>query len=190
MSFASLWGKVMKLRFVVPVVALAMLAACGSDADSELADAALSADEASGEAADDAAVMPRPGQYATTQELVELDLPGVPEAQLPAVRAAFAEGAADATSYCVAEEMTRERWLSSMTESNCTAARFDVEGNQVNAVLNCTAEGGINGRVALSGTGGRDGSDMVMSFTQAIPGMGDGTIRMRVKATRTGDCAG
>ena len=40
--------------------------------------------------------------------------------------------------------------------------------------------------MTLTGTSGRNGSDLNMTFSQAVPGMGDGTIRMRVKATRTG----
>jgi hypothetical protein len=171
-----------------PVFAAIALAACSGNADEELAGEALSADEVAGAAAADF-TMPRAGEYRTTQELIEFTLPGLPAEQMEMVRSQFAAGAAQPHTYCVNEQMTREQWLSQMSESNCTVSSSAADAGGIDMVMSCTGAEGVAGRVALKGTTTAEGSDMEMTFTQAIPNMGDSTIRMRVKSERVGDCA-
>jgi len=178
----------MRIRLALPVLMALALTACGGSADEELAGEALSADEVAGAAAADF-TMPRPGQYTTTQELVEFTMPSLPAEQMDMVRAQFAAGAAEPHSYCVSEQMTREQWLSDMAESNCTVSSSNAAADGIDMVMSCTGDEGVVGRIALAGTTTEDGSDMVMTFTQSIPEMGDSTIKMRVKSERTGDCA-
>lgn len=171
----------------LPLIAAFALAACSGGADEELEGEALSADEVAAVEADFA--LPQPGQYTTTQELLEFSLPSLPEAQMAMIRQQFAAGAAQPHSYCVNEAMTREEFLSQTAESDCTVARNNGSGENIDLVLTCNAAEGVTGRVAMKGTATEDSSDLEMSFTQPIPGAGDSTIRMRVKSQRTGDCA-
>lgn len=181
----------MRFYHALPVIAALALAACGDKSDSELQDAALSADEVSGEAASVATdfALPEPGQYRTSQELLEFSLPSLPAEQMEMVRAQFAAGAAQQHTYCVNEEMTHEQWLSNMSESNCTVARGNSGSGAIDLVLTCNGEEGVTGRVEMKGQTSSNGADMEMTFAQAIPNMGEGTIRMRVKSERVGDCS-
>lgn len=178
----------MRIRHFMPVFAAIALAACSGSADEELADEALSADEVAGAAAAEF-TMPRPGEYRTTQELIEFTMAGMPAEQMEMVRSQFAAGAATPHTYCVNEQMTREQWLSDMAESDCTVSSSTANADGIDMVMSCTGAEGVAGRVALKGTTTAEGSDMEMTFTQAIPNMGDSTIRMRVKSERVGDCA-
>jgi len=178
----------MRIRQVLPVFAAIALAACSGSADEELAGEALSADEVAGAAAAEF-TMPRPGEYRTTQELIEFTMDGLPDEQMDMVRSQFAAGAAEPHSYCVNEQMTREQWLSDMAESDCTVSSSSTNADGIAMVMSCTGAEGVAGRIALTGTTTTEGSDMEMTFTQTIPNMGDSTIRMRVKSERVGDCA-
>jgi hypothetical protein len=171
-----------------PVLLALALTACGG-ADEDLAGEALSADEVSG--VDTAAdfTIPRPGQYTTTQELIDVSMPSLPPETLALMRREFAAGASVPHSYCVNEQMTREEWLSQMAESNCTVSRSTPGAGGIDMVLSCTGTEGMAGRIALKGTATAEGSDIEMTFTQPIPNVGDTTIKMRVKSQRTGDCA-
>jgi hypothetical protein len=178
------WEISMRMKLFVPLAAATALAACGGGADDE----AISMEDAMEEMAD-SDFMPRPGQYRTSQELLEFELAGMPENQMEMVRQAFASGAAEESTYCITEEMTREKWISDMAESNCTITRFDTSGSEIDVAMSCEAEGGINGEMQMTGSSTGDSSDMVMNFSQTIPGMGEGKIRMRVQSERIGDCS-
>jgi len=179
----------MSIRHAIPVLAALALVACGSNADEELQAEGLAAEEVDGTIAADFP-MPRPGQYRTTQELVAFAMPGLTQAQMDMARSAFAEGAAaETTTVCVTETNSREQWLSDMVESDCTVSRNATQGSAIDLVLSCQGAEGVTGRVAMTGTATQDGSDMEMTFTQAVPGMGEGTITMKLASERVGDCA-
>ncbi len=181
----------MRIRHALPVLAAFALVACGGDADAELADEALSADEVAGAgpAVDATFAMPTPGQYTTTQELVSFNLPTLAEADLIRARAEFADGAATEHKFCVGEGMTRDQWLSQLAESNCTLSRVYGDGSALDVVLACDGTEGLTGRITAKGTASATGSDVEMSFAQAVPGKGDAAIAMRIKSVRTGDCS-
>lgn len=175
----------MRISLFIPLAVSFALAACGGGADEP--GEGISVEDALAEAQDNG-VMPRPGQYSTTQELLELSVEGVPESQLAMMRDVFAKGAAQGSSYCMTDQMTREQWISDMAESNCTIQRFNTAGGDIDAAMTCATDEGINGELTMKGTSTAEASDMVMSFSQAIPGMGDAKMRMRVKSERIGDC--
>lgn len=135
---------------------------------------------------------PVPGQYRSTQELLELDVPGVDAQFVDMMRASFAEGAAEESTYCLTAEQGangREEMLSGMAESDCTISRFDVSGNTIDAAMSCPTGQGITGDVTINGTMDSDSADLVMSFTAQLPGIGDAPIRMRVQSERIGECS-
>lgn len=174
----------MRTVSVLPIVAALALAACGSGDDeaTTLADAA--------EAVADAP-QPLPGQYRTTTELQEFNVPGMPEDALAMVRAQMAESDADVTTSCLTPEQaanSQEEMLKNMTQGSCTVQRFDVSGGNIDAAMSCPAGDGITGDVTVTGTMGETGSDMQMSFTSTMPGVGEATFRMHVVSERIGDC--
>ncbi len=175
----------MREIYAFPLLAAFALAACADDAaiDEELAagdvDVAIA----------DNGVMPQPGEYTTTETLVELDAPGMTEESIAEMRAAFEDGVQDPHLYCVTEETTREQWLSDMTEADCTLSRFNADGNELTGVMSCTSEESLNGRIELGGRTAEEGSNLTMTY--AFPtAAGEGTLRMQVVAEKVGDCGG
>lgn len=178
----------MKLRHAMPVLAAFALAACGGDAEDDLADEALSMDEVAAQASE-LEMRLEPGEYRSTAELIEFDMPELPAETMALARQAFAEGAASESTYCLTEQSTPEQWISQMNESDCTVSRFDSSDGALDAVLQCRDAEGMNGRVEMNGTADGTSADLEMRFRQQIPGLGEGTIHMRVKSERIGDCA-
>ena len=175
----------MRLRHLMLIAAPLALAACDKTED-ELADEALTAEEISAMGAE---IVPAVGEYRTTQELVSLEMPGAEDAMLEAMRAAFADGAAEEeTTYCVADDQSLEDWVTDMAESNCNVTSFAVVEGVVDATLACNAPEGVQGQVTMKGTASDEAADMEMSFRQPIPDNGEAMITMRVKSERIGDC--
>ncbi|MFB0610851.1 DUF3617 domain-containing protein [Aurantiacibacter poecillastricola] len=178
----------MRLNHALPLLAGLALAACWGNSDEDLTDEALSADEVSGALGDDG-VMPAPGEYSISYDLVSVEMVNGQVQDMAALEAAFAEGAEEQTSFCVTEAMDREAWISAMTDNSCTFSRFSgLETGEIDLAMTCEAEDGPQGRITMIGTSGEASSDMEMSFTQPIPGVGDADIALRVATQRTGDC--
>lgn len=174
----------MRYIAVLPLVAALALTACGSSEDeaTTLADAAE-------ELAD--SPQPLPGQYRTTTELLEFNVPGMPENARAMVQAQMAESDADVTTSCLTPEQaanSQEEMLKNMTQGSCTVSRFDVSGGTIDAAMSCPAGDAMTGDVTVTGTMGENGSDMEMSFTTTMPEVGEATFRMHVVSERIGDC--
>ncbi len=178
----------MRLIHSLPLLAAFALAACGNDPDEELSDESLSMDEVMAEGEDNG-VMPQPGEYSTSYELVSFEVPGASSVDMDALEAAFREGAQEQSSFCVTEAMDREAWISAMQDNSCTLSRLSAEGDTLDLAMTCEAEDGPQGRIGMSGTAGETSSDLEMTFTQPIPGIGDANIVMNVMTERTGDCS-
>ncbi len=180
----------MRLIHALPLLAAAALAACGNNPDEELTDEALSMDEVMAEIEDNGA-MPRPGLYTANVELVSFEVPGIASSNIDmdTLLAEMEEGAASESTYCITDEMDRETWISEMTDNQCAISRFVAEGGDIDLAMTCSAEDGPQGSIAMSGTASETSSNLEMSFTQPIPGIGDANIVMRVISERTGDCS-
>jgi len=178
----------MRITKIIPLAAVLVpvlaLTACGSDADTpeEVADEAA---EAMAEGP-----MPQPGQYRTTATLLEFTMPGAPPEAADMLRGAFAEGAAEPTTYCLTPEQaqtSREDMLKNMAESNCTVSSFSMEGGRIDAALSCPAGEGVSGDVTMHGTMSETGSDIEMTFTAPAPA--NATIKMHMVSERVGECS-
>ncbi|MEL1250889.1 DUF3617 domain-containing protein [Aurantiacibacter gilvus] len=176
------------LTRALPLMAAVALAACGSDTDEELADEALTMDEVLSENVDNIA-LPMPGEYSTDVELISFEVPGASSVDMDALRAAFAEGAAEQPSFCVTEAMDREAWISAMTDNSCTISRLNADGTDISMAMSCLAENGPQGEITLTGTQGETSSTLEMETVQPIPGHGEANIVLRVTTERTGDCS-
>ena len=177
----------MRLIHILPLAAGLALAACGNSAEEEQAGDALSAEDIAATIVDNG-VMPQPGEYRTEMELISFEVPGANSIDMDALLAAFEEGAADQGSFCISEAMDRESLVSAMTDNSCDVTRLSAEGNDVDLAMTCQAEDGPQGRITMTGTMTETSSNMEMSFTQPIPGIGEAAIATRILAERTGDC--
>ena len=174
----------MRASYAFPLLAALALVACNKD--DPATDGELNASDVDAAIADNG-VMPQPGEYTTSETLVELDAPGMTEESIAAMRAAFNDGAQDPHLFCVTEETTRDQWLSDMTEANCSFSSLQADGDELTGVMSCTSEESFNGRVELGGITREAGSNLTMTYvfpTQA----GEGTVRLQVVSEKIGDC--
>lgn len=173
-----------------PLAAAILLAGCGGDADTD-GDGAVSSEELTAEAA--GAIQPQPGQYRTSYELLEFDVPGMPEslkAQMQAQMGGAAEVAKPIIT-CLTPEQARangaEELAKQMAEGNCTVARFDVSGGAISSEMQCSGADGVTTRVVMDGQMTATSSTMTMTSETEMQGQ---TIRTKARATseRIGDC--
>lgn len=169
-----------------PLAAAILLAACGGGADTN-DDGAISGEEVVAEAA--GMIRPQPGQYRTNFELLEFDVPGMPEA----VREQMG-GAAEVVqpiTYCLtpeeAEANGAEQMAKQMAEGDCTIARFDASGGSVSAEMECSGANGAASHVTMDGQMTATSSAMTMTAEIDMQGQ-KMTTKSRVTTQRIGDC--
>lgn len=178
------------MRFAFAAVALLSLSACGSEPGEP-----KTADEVIAEAGK--LEKPRPGQYETTAELVEFSVPGIPPQQAEQLKAMMGKVGGETTAYCLTPaeaEKGFEENVRKMTQGkqqmNCDFARFDVDGDKLDAAMTCKGPQGMTAEVTLAGTTAAEASSMRMTMVQKaamIPG-GEMRMEMQMDAKRIGDC--
>ncbi|MXO85788.1 DUF3617 family protein [Altererythrobacter aurantiacus] len=176
-----------------------VLAACGS-ADEAETDPALGGDTAaaSGEALSDDELIaagreitrPEPGQYRSEVELVNVDIPGAPQAQVDMMRRMFADSASTTTEYCITPE-DAERGFEEMVRGgqrgDCEFQKFDTAGGNIDAAMTCQ-HGQGTANITMQGEATATTSDMTMTMRQDGGEMGRVSMTMNVKHRRIGDC--
>ena len=181
----------MRAIHTLPLAAAILLASCGGNGEADAdGDGKISADEVAAETED--MVQPRPGQYRTTAEIVEFDVPGIADEQKEMMRSMMAQGAAQSATTCLtpedAEKNGAQEMVKNMAEGDCTFKSFDVAGNTVTAEMQCAGAGGPTGTVKLAGTVEAEKSSMTMEFDQSLGGEQQAHIKMRMNSERIGDC--
>lgn len=175
----------------LPLAAAILLAACGGGADDLAADGEVTEDELA--AALDDAVRPLPGQYRTAIELIEFDIPGMPEAMKGQMRQLVAGEFAQGNEFCMTPEEAAQNGAREMAESlaegNCTFSRFSVAGGNLDADMQCADENGVASHVVMAGTMAADSSDVTMDLEQEVAQAGKVRLKMRAQTQRIGDCA-
>jgi hypothetical protein len=138
-------------------------------------------------------IKPQPGQYEASYELLEFDVPGMPEAARAQMEQAMGGAAevAKGIKYCLTPEEAESQGARSMAENmaegNCTFAKFDVDGGTISADMQCSGpEGGTN-HVLMDGEVTPTGSTMTMTTEQEMSGR-QMRMKTRVTAKRIGDC--
>jgi hypothetical protein len=181
----------MRLIHTAPLAAAILLAACGSDADTN-EDGTVSSGEAVAEAAN--AIKPQPGQYRTTTELLEFNVPGAPDALKQQIQAQMG-GAGEVTKptlSCLTPEQAAangaEEMAKKMAEGNCTVARFDVSGGSISAEMQCVDANGGTSHVQMDGQMTSTSSTMTMTNEMDLQGIGKMQMKARVSSQRVGDC--
>ena len=92
--------------------------------------------------------------------------------------------------YCLTEQEAAggfEAALGKNKEGDCKYERFELSGDQVDAVLACSVQG-VTMRMEQSGRATPTASDLEVKMTMNIPGMGERTTNAKVQHQRIGDC--
>lgn len=176
----------MRNRLVVIAASALSLAACGSEPD---AAGDISKEEVAERAEE--AVKLEPGQYRTTLEFVSIDVPGAPEGAVAAIERSMKERSS-VSEFCLTPEEAAKGGFQQVAmnsnDADCRTERFDVDGGEIDAEMSCTGVDGSVARMTLRGTGTRTSSDMTMIVEGQQMGVAKGTITMRARNQRIGDC--
>lgn len=177
-------------RQIIAAAALVALAGCGEEKKEP-----VTADEVIAESGE--LETPRPGQYRTTVEIVDVSIPGLPAAQAEQMKSMMGNMSAQASAYCLTEQEARKGFEDSirkMTEGSggmkCEFEDFAVDGGKIAAALACQGPQGMSADIALDGTASAEASAMRMKMTQKtamIPG-GEMRMEMKMDSRRVGDC--
>lgn len=174
--------------FATSLAALTLgLTGCGSADDPADSDKKISVEEAA-ERARDSGVKPEPGQYRVTMEVLEVDIPGAPESAIKMMRDMMG---GQTHEYCLTQEDVDkgfEEMARQSQDGECTFARFDVDGGNLDAKMTCSHDGQGTMTMTMKGTGGATSSEMDMVMEGSMGGMGTSTIHMKAKHQRIGDC--
>lgn len=184
----------MRITIPTPIIAALAFAACGGGPEENAAKGeALSVEEAVAEVDD--AVEVRPGQYQSTMEIAEFTIPGVPEAQAAQMAQMIGLETASTTQFCLTSEEAAQGpagMIEQMSNADCVFNSLDVAGGRIDADMQCTGEGGLQGNYPLAGEMGAESSAMTMRVDQVlsgVPGEGRMQLEMRVTSQRIGECA-
>lgn len=169
----------------VLAAALALTGCGGNEQGEEAAGARVTA--ASGDDGAGAAVKPLPGQYRMRLELVKADIPGAPAGASDLMRQSIA---GQTHEFCLTPEQAERSFTEMAKQSQdgqCTTESERVNGSSFVAVVNCKTPTGAM-RIAMEGTGEATRSQITMTMTGDIPGMGPDGMQMRMNSERVGDC--
>lgn len=124
------------------------------------------------------------GQWETTVEMLETEMPGVPKE----VAAAMRKSAVQTHSYCVTPEEADKPGSGLFTgdsKSKCTVEKFTLAGGKIDQTIACA---GADGKPAMRmTTSGSYSADTVTATADMDMG---GVMRMKAKISsrRTGEC--
>ncbi|MWV28570.1 DUF3617 family protein [Erythrobacter sp. GH3-10] len=137
---------------------------------------------------------PQPGEYRTTGELVELDIPGASEDELQMMRGIMEQGATQQRTFCMTQEEADDgyrEFLENLQQGSdeCQFTDFAVSGNKLDATMACDDGKGSTGTMAFGGTISETSQDMTVTMDMKNPAS-DGAMRMvmRTQSERVGDC--
>ncbi|MGB3795330.1 MAG: DUF3617 domain-containing protein [Alteraurantiacibacter sp.] len=138
---------------------------------------------------------PQPGEYRTSGELVELDLPGASDEELQMMRGIMEQGATQERTFCMTQEEADEgyrEFLENLQQGSdeCQFTDFSVSGNKLDATMACDDGAGATGTMAFGGTISENSQDMTVTMDMQNPNA-EGNMRMVMKtlSERIGDCS-
>lgn len=179
----------MRSKLFVSLAAAITLSACGSSEDAP--SGPMSPDEAA--EALSKVDTPRAGQYKATVEILEFDIPGMPQAQKDQMRSFMSGSLTQGHTYCLTQEESEagaRDMATKLADGDCTFNDFNAGGNSLYADMTCKGANGEEGNVKLAGTMTDESSDMTMTMVQNSPELPGGSMnmKMRLVSERVGDC--
>jgi hypothetical protein len=178
----------MRLSAVLPLAALAALAACNKG-PTVTADNASSKEVAQKVAAADVGAMIKPGRWEGTMRIKEMKMPGLP----PAAQAKLAAARGDQKIIsCVKPEDVKadKAAMFGNIGENCKYDHFAMGNGQISGTATCNSNG-IKNTTTMSGTYSSDNYQMAIRSESAGKGpMQNVTMEMSMDAKRVGECRG
>lgn len=181
----------MRFSTMAALTAAFVLSACGGeasvDADADGDGAITTAEARAAVEAAGADLKPEPGQYETTMNLVEVNIPGAP----PQVAQMMGQAMNRTGEFCLTPEQAERGFEDTIKEGQseaCTIETFTIEGNQVDMAMSCNQGGMGQMAVTMSGEVGATQSDLTMKMNGSIPQMGDVEMELSFQQKRIGDC--
>ncbi|MXO64980.1 DUF3617 domain-containing protein [Altericroceibacterium endophyticum] len=181
----------LKTLAILPLGAALMLAACSSEP--EEGDGPVSQEDVARQAEN--LIHPAPGEYKTSMEMMDFEIPGMPDAQAKQLQSVFEEASGMKNSFCLTPEEADkgfEGFLEEIAEGDCTFNSFNASDDKISADMTCNDVQGTSGNVKFDGTMREDGSTLVMELRQKVPGMPDESqvfMKMKMESERLGDCS-
>jgi hypothetical protein len=179
----------MRKLATLPLAAGLVLGACGGAETEETADAGMSAEEAMAATDDDS--LPMAGQYRTNVEVLEMNVPGMPEGQAEQMRQMLSGSNSEGYTYCLTPEEAAEgprRMVQEMAESDCVFNSFEFADGNISTDMTCADEDGLQGNWTMEGTYDRDSTDVTVGIEQTAAQGGPMRMRMRMQSERIGEC--
>ncbi|GLT01510.1 hypothetical protein GCM10007897_29040 [Sphingobium jiangsuense] len=170
--------------------AVLMLAACGKEPETARNQ---SAEEVASEMKK---ITLLPGEWETTQEVVDVKLEGAPEG-MPAGAMDAMKGRKTTVKTCITPEQAANPsadFLTAQKDSNCTYSGFEMAGGAIKGAVSCLSpDGKGKADIAIDGSYGADSYQMTMEMQAA--GMGGPQtsamtmhLKMRTSGKRIGEC--
>ncbi len=181
----------MRLAHFAPLLAGIALVACGDSGVVE-----DPSDPAQIESATESLPKPQPGQYRTTGELVNLEIPGASEDELQMMRGIMEQGATQDRTFCMTQEEADEgyrEFLDNIAQGSdgCQFTDFAVSGNSLNATMACDDGSGSSGTMGFEGTISETSQDMTVTMDMQNTAADESMkMVMRSKSERIGECEG
>lgn len=130
------------------------------------------------------AIKPKAGQYRAEVQMIEANVPGVPADQINSANMNTT------VEYCVSEEEAENGFQDMMSqgqEGDCSYEKFELNGDQLDAVLVCKDDAGEM-RMAMEGTVGATKTDTVATMTSQLPGLGEASMKLKNVSEWVGEC--
>jgi Protein of unknown function (DUF3617) len=180
-------------RTLSVAMALCTLSACNSSPTVTASNASGEDVAAKVKAAGMDAQFVSPGRWQTTMTIKDMSIPGLPPQMAERMKAHM--GSAKTFETCLTPEEAKKpkEDFFAKGNGNCRYDKFSVGGGKVDAVMQCSEEGGMARTMTMNGSYGPDAYHMNMASTGA-PATGNPmagmSMKMEMDAKRTGECTG
>jgi len=176
----------MRSIIALPLAAACLLSACGTPEDQA---------QTPEQAAAAAAQLPRPepGLYRSTVNILEFEIPGLPQQQLDHMKQAMKGVSGKSSTFCLTAQDVEEGYeemVRKSAEGDCTFQKFQAGATTLDAKMSCKMDQGAMADIAMQGDITPALTHMVMQVDQSggqVPG-GKIHTRMEVTNERIGDC--
>ncbi|GAA4042248.1 hypothetical protein GCM10022213_10710 [Parerythrobacter jejuensis] len=181
----------MKTKMMLVASAALVMAGCSGEAD----DAAVDAEELAEQASE--MIQPQAGQYQTTAELVEFEVPGMSDEESQMIRGFMEQGFTQQVGYCLTPEDAEKgfeeaiRKMRNDDNNKCEFTRFDVSSGAIDSEMKCDDGKGNAGTISMAGKITETSQDLTMTLDQQSADLPRGSMKMKMKMSseRVGECS-